>query len=338
MRKPFFKKSHQCWYVKDKNGREIRLDPAEERAFKLWERMRSSELKITDPDVRMPKVVSVFLNEYEHTVTPARYKLVEHYATEFSARFQGTKLHAIKAADVSKWVREKKGWGGWAKHDAIASAKMVMKWAHDSGYIDKNPLAKLKNSTPAPRVRVISNAEHSKLVLAARESNGGGHFAAYLIASRCGARPAEIRSVCASDVNGDVWILQDHKTRNKTNAPLVIYLPPCLQTLTKILLHRNDGGRLFRQSDGTPWTKDSVCRKMKTIRDKAGVSKVVCYHYRHTLATNSLLGGASLAETAQLLGHRDTRMVSQVYGHLDQNRQHMINAAAKAASSQISGK
>ena len=40
MRKPFFRKQTQGWYVKGDDGQFIRLDPDEEKAFKIWEKMR----------------------------------------------------------------------------------------------------------------------------------------------------------------------------------------------------------------------------------------------------------------------------------------------------------
>lgn len=40
MRKPFYRKQTKCWYVKGPNDEFIRLDPDENKAFKIWEKMR----------------------------------------------------------------------------------------------------------------------------------------------------------------------------------------------------------------------------------------------------------------------------------------------------------
>jgi site-specific recombinase XerD len=127
-------------------------------------------------------------------------------------------------------------------------------------------------------------------------------------------------------------VFQDHKTRGKTKRPLVVYLPPCLQTLSRILVAKRPTGPLFLNSKGRPWTKDTVALAIRRKRRDLGLPEsVIAYAYRHTFATESLVAGASLAETAQLLGHKDTRMVGQVYGHLDQFSSHMVSAASKAA-------
>jgi integrase len=59
---------------------------------------------------------------------------------------------------------------------------------------------------------------------------------------------------------------------------------------------------------------------------------VVCYSLRHTFATDALEKGVGIAQVAELLGHTDTRMVAQQYGHLNQKIAHMREAATKAAS------
>ncbi len=37
MRKPFYKKSHKCWYFRNDAGDDIRLDPNEDKAHRLWQ-------------------------------------------------------------------------------------------------------------------------------------------------------------------------------------------------------------------------------------------------------------------------------------------------------------
>ena len=46
----------------------------------------------------------------------------------------------------------------------------------------------------------------------------------------------------------------------------------------------------------------------------------------------TMLSVSNIATVAELLGHTSTRMVSKVYGHLDQHKQHLMDAVAKAAA------
>lgn len=154
-------------------------------------------------------------------------------------------------------------------------------------------------------------------------------FGLYLIACRSGARPQQIRDVEATNVIGQTWVFKRHKSIKKTQKPLMVFLSPCLLTITKVLLARRLSGPLFVNDNGEPWKKDSVDQRMRRIRKRLDLPPAtVVYAYRHGFATDALLSGVSIATVAQLLEHTSTQMVSRVYGHLDQHQQHLINAAA----------
>jgi site-specific recombinase XerD len=73
------------------------------------------------------------------------------------------------------------------------------------------------------------------------------------------------------------------------------------------------------------------------MRKTLKIDGVIAYAYRHTFATDALLAGNDLATVAAMLGHKDTSMVSKVYGHLDQNSKHMHAAVAKTAARRLKG-
>ena len=137
--------------------------------------------------------------------------------------------------------------------------------------------------------------------------------------------------------DGSCWFFADHKTAEKTGRPLIVYLSPCLQTITKMLVKQNPKGPLFRNGDGDPWLKDTVARRMKRLREALGLEGVVAYSYRHTFATEALLARVPIATVSALLGHVDTRMVSKVYGHLDQHSQYLIDAAREVSQKRLQG-
>ena len=179
---------------------------------------------------------------------------------------------------------------------------------------------------------------HAKLVLHCQQLEDSRPFARYLIASRCGARPQQIREVTAADVNREYtqWHFKKHKTRNKTGKPLTVYLPPCLQTLTKILVAARPNGPLFLNARGGIWKSDTVTQRMERLRKRLNLPDgTVAYLYRHAMATDALLAGVDLPVLAQMLGHTDTRMISKVYGHLVKHPGHIADAVAKMASDRI---
>ncbi len=57
-------------------------------------------------------------------------------------------------------------------------------------------------------------------------------------------------------------------------------------------------------------------RMWKPLLKQAGVRHRTPYNSRHTMASHAIDQGKTLPEVAYLLGHRDTSMVSKVYGHM----------------------
>jgi integrase len=344
MRKPYFKKSHSCWYVTDTDTRqEIRLDPDEEKAFDMWRSMCDSKTAIT-PAVSFKRLAHEWAElQYEDT---ANFQAVLRHVGLFVKHIGLKQARSLTKKDVVEWLnapkrgrrmKDKDGqeaygkpvvWSARSKLDAYNSVKKVMTWAVREGHLTRNPIAGIKLEHAQPRLATICRDDHARIMEASDPA-----FRLYLVASTCGARPKQIREVTAQDVLPDfsAWIFRTHKTSWKTGKPLVVYLPPCLQTLTRILVAAHPSGPLFRNSQGNPWKKDTVVQKIERLRTKLGLSKdFTVYAYRHTFATNALLNEVPLQTVSELLGHTDTRMVSKVYGHLDQHRNYLSEAVLRA--------
>ena len=89
-------------------------------------------------------------------------------------------------------------------------------------------------------------------------------------------------------------------------------------------------GVVFRNSKGTPWTKDTIkCRLSKSSK-KVGF-RVIAYGTRHSWATNALVdGGVDPISVAHLMGHRDTTMISRVHSHIAKNPDFLRKQAKQA--------
>lgn len=340
MRKPFYRSSHKAWYFKNSQGRFVRLDADEETAWEIWRKMQAP--KITEGQlVTVTTVVALYLDEFDHRREDFRFKQLDYrYLMSFVNHCGSKRITDLKQSDVQAWLKAPKAkvdeWSARTKLDALNAVKAAFKWARDEGKIPKNPVARVKTATPKPRSQVINAEQYRTLML-----NCGPALRGYLIAARTGARPRQLRELTAANVSSDfkTWVFEDHKTRNKTQRALTIFLPPCIQTLTRILVHFRSDGELLRNERGGPWKKDTLAQLIRRKRIALKLpSTVIAYAMRHTFATESLLGGATIAETALLLGHTNTRMVSQVYGHLDQYQSHMIEAAAKASRNRLTPK
>jgi integrase len=353
MRKPFYRAARKCWYVKGPTGEFIRLDPDETVAHQLWNRMLDAG-NSDHPNATFLSLCEAFLAEHEFDTSPAEFERWQKLLTSFCNSVSSSAVwRTITKGRVLKWLKEPKPgrlrkdgscglakpWGLSRQRQAGAILKRVFRWAHNEGKIARNPLAELKLEESESRVVVVRPEVHAMLIEHLRKTKESRPFAIYLIASKCGARPAQIRDVTAANVFhvGDsmIWRFDEHKTKKKTKKPLTVYLSPCLQTLTKILLANHTEGSLFVNADGQPWLKDTVVRKMDRLRTKLKLPPdVIAYAYRHTFATDALLAGVQIATVAALLGHKDTRMVAKVYGHLGEHQGHLIEAVKITAAIQ----
>lgn len=348
MRKPFYFKQKKCWYVKTDAGKLVRLDRDEGEAYRIWQAMRDAATPLSHPRVSVDRLIEAWLGEFRSQMSPVRYKATGRFLFGFSD-FVGAQCVASEVTNstVLAWARSPrvkdrdgklKPWSDAYIRDGIAAVKRVFAWARDQGYLQKNQIASLKTKTPKSRVRIVSDDEHFRLIAGARAQKANGpQFALYLIASHCGARPQQIRNVTAENVHpsGQCWVFAKHKTADKIGKPLVVYLNPCLQTLTKILSANHPDGPLFRQANGKPWLKDTVAMRLRRLATKLEMVGVVAYAYRHTYATDALRAEVPMATVAALLGHTDTRMVSRVYGHLDQHSEYLADAASKAQKKRL---
>ena len=64
---------------------------------------------------------------------------------------------------------------------------------------------------------------------------------------------------------------------------------------------------------------NTVCGVVGDACARAGVSRVGAHQLRHTAATEMLRGGASLAEVAQVLRHREIKTTA-IYAKVDRAR------------------
>lgn len=351
MRKPYYKSSHKCWYFRDDRGKETRLDPDEAEAYRVWN--QALAVQTLNDNSTFAVLAEAWLQEHQHAMKPNKLAQASGYLINFLPHAAHLRTLEVSKGLVLKWLQEdkpgrvrkdgkrgpSKPWAAATRKDAAGVIKRIYLWASHEGRISRNPLAGLEVPDGKPRTSTVNPEVHRAAIADLRKCIDDRPFALYLIASKCGARPRQIREVTAANVLSDysAWIFDEHKTVEQTGRKLVVYLSPCLATLTRILAARaKPGAYLFTNDSGDQWKKDTVSQRMKRLRKRLKLpASFIAYAYRHTFATEALLSGVPIATVAQLLGHSDTRMVGKVYGHLDQHSKHLQDAAAQAAARQF---
>ena len=68
MRKPFYRTSRKCWFVKNSKGKAIRLDPDKDFAFELWHKLVAAGID-HGPKATVTGLVDAFFDELDGTVS-----------------------------------------------------------------------------------------------------------------------------------------------------------------------------------------------------------------------------------------------------------------------------
>lgn len=351
MDKPYFWKARKGWYVKDNSGgkrRNVFLSKDEEEAFTIWEKWRRNS-NIDSPLIGFAPLAELFLDSVNPENSNSKNKLTGNYFRDtvrylnsFAGSIGAVACRDLKPHHVTSWFRSCETWGDSSRRAAVAALKRCLNWCVSEGYIESNPLSSVEKPETVARECTISADDHRKMMEYVDCKNDETRrisrcFRAVLIALKhSGQRPSTIAKLTFDDVSidGDFWILKDHKTKKKTQKPLVVYPSPCLQTLVKIIRGKRSTGRVFLNSVGGAWNSGTISKRVLKLRRKLELSDdVIAYAYRHTFATEALANGVDVATVAELLGHGDIAMVQRVYGHLAKKKSHLKEAAARAVKS-----
>jgi integrase len=109
--------------------------------------------------------------------------------------------------------------------------------------------------------------------------------------------------------------------RNKVNE--LGLTPPKLKRLTKAQRNDETLSRTHGEAVGERrWQIAALARRH--------VPRYSLYTFRHSWCTHALERGVDAVTVAILMGHRDTTMISRVYSHLTQRRDHLRDAVRKA--------
>lgn len=204
--------------------------------------------------------------------------------------------------------------------------KRLYKWAADEDLVPKDPFAKLTIPPCGQRERVLSRSELCRLYLAASRPLRRLLF----VQLRTLARPGEIRNLTWEQIEWAqrVIVLVKFKGKKRRRDKLkarAIGLPMIVVALLRNLHRKSPDpsptGRVFLSPRyGRPWTANGVRCAMRRARRRAGLDggdePVVCYHLRHTAATNAIRAGESLKLVAEVMGHTRTSTTER-YCHLN---------------------
>ena len=198
----------------------------------------------------------------------------------------------------------------------------------DWGWIEQNPIEKVsKYKEPRGRVRFLSDEERKKLLEACKDSDNAYLHTVVILALSTGARKAEILGLKWQDIDFERKQFVLHKTKNseRRTLPLQGYAYELVKEHSKVRNLHTD--YVFPSKNAVKQKKKGekeVVYKPADIRtawenaiEKAGIKDFRFHDLRHSAASYLAMNGASLAEIADVLGHKTLQMVKR-YAHLSE--------------------
>ncbi len=265
--KPWYWTKRKLWYV-EIDGVRHNLGPNKKDAEKQFHELMAS----SHPRIRSDAVVALvdaFLDWCHKNQAPDTYEWYRYRLQQFiqtiSPKLRTARLRPFH---IQQWVDSQEHWSDGSKHNAIRSIKRVMSWAEEQGYIDRNPIARMKKPAQGKREQLISDAEWENILA---HVNNQQFRDLIEFTWETGARPqesfaAEARHV---DLKNSRWVFPQTEEKNK-RVPRVVYLTPEAIGITKRLMKKYPQGRLFRNTAGRTWTADAVNCAFVALRVRIG--------------------------------------------------------------------
>jgi integrase len=198
-RKPFFKKSHNAWYVQ-LDGKQVRLAETEDEAFEKYHELmaaRKKAARFITPGVPAPYTLGRLLKEffknafedcsagtrgfYEEKLVP----LVGHLGEEFP-------VADLKPMHVETWIGAHPNWKKGTKRTVWQAVHRLLRWGEKTGRTPHSAVSDYQKPGATRRTVIITPAEYQTIEANIRSLAFKDLVA---VAWEVGARPQELLEV-----------------------------------------------------------------------------------------------------------------------------------------------
>jgi integrase len=306
--KPWWRKERGEWCVTIR-GTFHGLGPDEEEAQRKFHLLMAEKPIVSaDPDA-VVVVLDKFLAWNDAHRAARTQETYMRFLQPFAKSIGTILVDEIRTYHVQEFLDGMSG-GDTTKNMAWRAINRAFNWAMKQQLMVHNPAAAVEK--PASRIRedYVTEAEYAVIMANVPDTE----FRDVLVTAwECGARPSEIFTVTAAQVEIDKarW----HFQKGKRGLRRFIYLSADAEAITRRLMAEHPTGPLFRNTKGHQWDRHSVKCRFERLKGKVG-RQVSLYLFRHSQITRQLASGMDSHVVAQLSGHKDTRMIDRVYSHV----------------------
>jgi len=189
------------------------------------------------------------------------------------------------------------------------------------GWLEDSPMRKVtKPKESRGRVRFLSDDERARLLKACKESSNPYLYTVVVLALSTGMRQGEIMGLTwdVVDLNQGRAILHETKNGERRAVAITGHALELLKELSKV--RRIDCNLLFPAKENAPQKPQKpmdLRTPWETAVKRAELHDFKFHDLRHSAASYLAMNGASLAEIAEVLGHKTLQMVKR-YAHLSE--------------------
>jgi len=196
---------------------------------------------------------------------------------------------------------------------SVVLTHAVKEW----GWMEDNPMRKVtKPKESCGRVRFLSDDERTRLLKACHESRNPYLYPVVVLALSTGMRQGEIMGLTWDnvDLNRGRAILHETKNEERRAVAITGHALELLKELSRV--RRIDSNFLF-PSKGNRRKSINLRAPWEAALKEADIQDFRFHDLRHSAASYLAMDGASLAEIAEVLGHKTLQMVKR-YAHLSE--------------------
>jgi len=211
--------------------------------------------------------------------------------------------------------------GASVNRHLAALSHVLMTAVNEWEWLDDSPMRKVaKLKETRGRVRFLSDDERRSFLAVCKESKSPHLYPLVVLALSTGARRAELLGLRWSEVDTDRGsiVFLDTKNGERRAAPLTGHALDQVKGLAKVRQIADD--RVF------PMTPSSLRWFFEKAVKSASLNDFHYHDLRHSAASYLAMNGATLAEIAEVLGHKTLDMVKR-YSHLTE--QHTSTVVSK---------
>lgn len=318
---PWQRTEDGCWYTTV--GRKVlKLGTADtpwdesERAYHALHSKGEAPARLT-----VARVCDDFLDFCERQRSKGTYDWYANYLRNFVVHVGARlKVEDLTPQTVGDWISRNYGdLSASAQHAAARCVTRAMNWAVAERMIRQSPLVGYTKPAATSREGYVTPEQYALCLEHARDP-----FRDLLIFLwETGCRPREARIIEAQWIDGSKVVLPAKLSKGKKRRR-VIYMNETATEIATRLAGKHSHGPIFRNSNGMPWTKDSINCAFRRLKKKTGMNGLCAYVLRHGFATKSLKQGIDTTTVGVLMGHSNPNMVAKVYQHLGQDDDYLL--------------